>query len=63
MVYGDSGGPVFCQYLDSTDREYFQVGLNRVLPYSLKQRGKTNIFDITFTSGFSFVDLDFSLSF
>lgn len=63
MVYGDSGGPVFCKYSESTSGEYFQVGLNRVLPYSLKQRGQTNVFDITFTSGFSFVDLDFALSF
>ncbi len=57
VVYGDSGGPVFCKNQDSD--EVFQVAINRAVYFTLKQRGKSPSFDIVYKSAFSRVDIDF----
>lgn len=57
MVYGDSGGPVYCKNQDSDS--FFQVGINRALYYSRVQRPKTLIFDISYTSAFSRADISY----
>ena len=57
VVFGDSGGPVFCKNKDSN--EVFQVAVNRAVYYTRKQRGKTATFDIEYTSAFSMVDVGF----
>ncbi len=60
VVFGDSGGPVFCKYQDS--HEVFQVAINRAVYFSIIKRGKSAIFDIVYTSAFSMLDLKFILN-
>lgn len=57
MVYGDSGGPVFCKKQNSP--EIFQTSINRALYYTIKPVGKTLAFDVTYMSAFSRLDLEF----
>ena len=60
IVFGDSGGPVFCKYHDT--QEVFQVAINRASYFTILKRGKSAIFDIVYTSAFSMVDVNFILS-
>ncbi len=60
IVFGDSGGPVFCQYQDT--QEIFQVAINRASYFTILKRGKSAIFDIEYKSAFSMIDVNFILS-